>query len=193
MANSKSNVVVGKPMTTGGVVLAPLGTTEPTDGSSDLGASFVRAGYVSSDGVEREEKLDTDTIAAWGGDTVVVVKKGTTVTVAFSFLEYLNKVAQGAIYGDANVTATPATTTAGNKLEISGKVDLSPHKVMVLELVSGDARGRVIFHDAQITDRDKYSYKDDDTAARNVTWTIFPDESGEYFHEHWDDGQKAAA
>lgn len=193
MANSKTNVIVGKPMTTGGVVLAPLGTTEPVGESSDLGASFVRTGYISSDGVERQESLDTDTIAAWGGDTVVVVKKGTTVTVAFSFLEYLNPAAQGAIYGDSNVTSTPATTTAGNKLEIAGVVDLAPHKIMVLELVSGDARGRVIFHDAQITDRDKYTYKDDDSAARNVTWTLFPDANGEYFHEYWDDGQKAKA
>jgi hypothetical protein len=191
MSDNK-NIVVGSDTVTGGVSLAPFGTILPKDATTALAEIFGRSGFVTSDGVEREEKVDTDSLIAWGGNTVRIVKKGTTVTVTFSFMEYLNPVVQKAIYGDANVTATEATAEHGNLLEIAGHVDLAPHKVLVIDMVDGDVRGRVVFPDAQITDRDKYTAKDEDAISRSVTWALLPDENGDYFHEYWDDGQKLA-
>ena len=41
MANSINNVVVGKPLVTGGISVAPLGTVLPTDATTALDASGI--------------------------------------------------------------------------------------------------------------------------------------------------------
>jgi hypothetical protein len=196
--NDKNKVVVGSVTAIGGVSLAPLGTALPTDVSTALADTYKHGGYVTSDGFDREEKVDTDTILALGGDVVKVVKKGTSATVSFTFLEYLNPVVQKAIYGDDNVSITEATAEHGNQLNITGVVDLMDEQVMIIDLTDGDARGRLVFGDAQITDRDKYSAKDDDATGRNVTWNLLPmgytdDGKAVFFKEYWDDGRKTAA
>ncbi|WEV59673.1 hypothetical protein OZX67_03810 [Bifidobacterium sp. ESL0728] len=188
--SDKSNIVVGSDLVTGGVSLAPLGTKEPKSATEELDKAFGHAGFVSSDGLDREEKVDTDNITAWGGQTVRIVKKSQSVTAGYTFLEYLNVIVQRAIYGDANVTTTEATEEHGNLMEIAGKIDLAPHRVQVIDMVDGDVRGRLVFHDSQITERDKYTAKDTTSINRKVTWTLLPDDKGEYFHEYWDDGKK---
>lgn len=190
---NKSNILVASDTVTGGVALAPLGTTEPADVATALPEAFQRAGYVSSDGVERNESVDTDTIKAWGGNTVRIVKKSTEVTINFAFLEYLNPVVQKAIYGDGHVKSTKATTEHGNQIELDGVIEMGPHRILVIEMVDGDIRGRLVFHDVQISSREKYTAKDAETMVRKVTFTAFPDENGSYFHEYWDDGKKTAA
>ncbi|WEV72151.1 hypothetical protein [Bifidobacterium sp. ESL0790] len=188
--SDKNNIVVGSDAVTGGIQLAPLGTPVPTTATGDVDQAFAKAGFVASEGLERNEKIDTENITAWGVGTVRVVKKSTEVTVGYSFIEYLNPVVQKAIYGDANVTSAAATEDHGNLLEIAGKVDMAPHRVQVIDMVDGDVRGRLVFPDSQITSRDKYTAKDNDSINRGVTWTLFPDDNGEYFHEYWDDGRK---
>lgn len=109
MGNSVNNVVVGKPLVTGGVLVAPLGTTLPTDAISPLDPSFEPVGYVTDSGVVKSEKRNTGTIAAWGGDTIAATKKGMDVTVKLEMAEFLNALVQSLIYGAANVTAFAAT------------------------------------------------------------------------------------
>lgn len=190
---NKSNVLVASDTVTGGVTLAPLGTDEPTDVATALPAAYQHAGYITSDGVERNENVDTDTIKAWGGNTVRIVKKSTEVTINFAFLEYLNPVVQKAIYGDGHIKSTPANQQHGNQIELDGVIDMAPHRVLVIEMVDGDIRGRLVFHDVQVSSREKYTAKDAETMARKVTFTAFPDGNGSYFREYWDDGKKASA
>ena len=193
MANVAANAIVGKPAVAGGVSVANLGTTLPANESTQLGAAFASVGYLGDAGLTRTEKTDSDTKKAWGGDTLVVLDKGTTYTAKFVLAEYLNPVVQKLLYGDGNVTATAATSSAGNKLAIIGKqLGSLPHKVIAIQMFSGPAVGRILFPDAQITDRGDVVYKDDDIAAREVTLTLLPDASGNYFYEYWDDGRKTA-
>lgn len=188
--SDKTNIVVGSDTVSGGVMLAPLGVKEPTSATEKVDAAFARAGFVASDGIERNEKVDTENIVAWGGSIVRIVKKSTEVTVSYAFLEYLNSVVQKAIYGDANVTVSEATSDHGGRLEIAGKVDMAPHRVQIIDMVDGDVRGRLVLHDCQITNRDKYTAKNNESINRGVTWTLLPDDNGEYFHEYWEDGRK---
>ncbi|MCI1673141.1 MAG: hypothetical protein LKI34_02830 [Bifidobacterium tibiigranuli] len=196
--SDKNNVIVGSVTAIGGVSLAPTGSKLPTDCTTALDPAFGRAGYVTSDGFDREEKIDTDTVIALGGDAVHVVKKGTSATVSYGFLEYLNPIVQKALYGANNVTSTPANATHGNQLAIAGVLDLQDPQAMVIDLVDGAKTGRLVFGSAQLTDRDKYTMKDDDAASRTVTWALLPmgtDSNGKsiYFREYWDDGKKATA
>lgn len=193
MVNTASNAVVGKPKVTGGLWVAPKGTTLPTNESTALAATYKTVGYATEDGVTRTESRDTEVIKAWGGDTIVVAQTGVEATLQAGLAEYLNPLTQSLIYGDSNVTTTAATSSAGNKLVIVGKLSApAPHKVWVVEMFSGDAIGRLVFPDVQITETDDVVYSDSELAARGVTATLFPDSTGAYFYEYWDDGQKTA-
>lgn len=113
MANSINNVVVGKPLVTGGVLTAPVGTALPTDPLSALNAAFKAVGYITDSGVVKSEKRNTGTINAWGGDTIAATSKGYDVTIKLDLAEFLNSVTQSLIYGTANVVATAALAAIG--------------------------------------------------------------------------------
>lgn len=193
MVNTASNAVVGKPKVTGGLWVAPKGTALPTSETTALISAYETVGYATEDGVTRTESRDTEVIKAWGGDTIVVAQTGVEATLQAGLAEYLNPLTQKLIYGDANVTSTPATSSAGNKLVVVGKLAApAPHKVWIVEMFSGDANGRLVFPDVQITETDDVVYSDSELAARGVTATLFPDSTGAYFYEYWDDGQKTS-
>lgn len=113
MANSITNVVVGKPLVTGGVLTAPVGTALPTDPLAALNAAFKAVGYITDAGVTKSEKRNTGTINAWGGDTIAATAKGYDVTIKLDLAEFLNSVTQSLIYGTANVVATAAVAAIG--------------------------------------------------------------------------------
>lgn len=190
MANNSQNAIVGKPSVLGGIFVAPLGTTLPTNESSVLSSDYTSVGYLTDAGLVRGRKADSDTKRAWGGDPLVVFDKGTTRTAKFGFAEYLNTTVKKLIHGDANVTETAATSSAGRKLVIKDKDIVRPHMVWVVQLFHGSAVGRIIFPDAQITEDEDITYKDDDIAAHPVTLTQFANANGDYTLEYWDDGRK---
>ncbi|MBT2566598.1 hypothetical protein J7I84_08840 [Arthrobacter sp. ISL-85] len=188
MSSSVNNVVVGKPLVTGGISVAPLGTTLPTDATSPLDAAFTPVGYVTDNGVTKSEKRNTGTIAAWGGDTIAATKKGMDVTIKLSMAELLNKIVQGLIYGDSNVTVTPATLTKGNLMKVTGTSAPTPKKVWVIDVFSDAARVRVVFPMAKVMDVGDTTFKDDAIAAADATIQAFP-VNGDYFYQYSDDGQ----
>lgn len=191
--NTAANAVVGKPKVSGGLWVAPTGTALPTNEATALTSAFKAPGYVSEDGVTRAEGRESETIKAWGGDTIVVAQTSVEATLSLGLAEYLNPLTQQLIYGASNVSATPATSTTGNKLVITGKLGASaPHNAWVLEMFSGDAVGRIVFPDVQITETEDVVYSDSELAARGVTATLFADAAGNYFYEYWDDGRKTS-
>lgn len=192
MGNTAANAIVGKPAVSGGILIANVGSTLPTDETTAPDVAFTATGYLTDAGYVKQESPNTKTVKAWGGDTLAVIDTGTDYTAKFGFAEYLNALAQRAIYGDANVTTTAATSTSGNKLAIVGKQSASPHKSWIIEIFSGTAKGRIVLPDAQITARDDVTFSDADISARGVTLTLFTDASGNYFYEYWDDGRLAA-
>src|SRR5687768_14335414 len=106
--SSTANVLAGKPLATGGVLVGPVGTAAPTDATTSLNAAFKAAGYVGEDGLTEATDRSTEKIKAWGGDTVKVIQTDFAVTYTFTFLETLNSDVLKTVYGDANVTTTPA-------------------------------------------------------------------------------------
>jgi hypothetical protein len=125
MANSKTNVVVGKPLVTGGVLTAPVGTALPTDPLAALDAGFKPVGYITDSGVVKSEKRNTGTINAWGGDTIAATSKGYDVTIKLDLAEFLNSVTQSLIYGTANVVATAALAAIGTPVLTLGTTSSS--------------------------------------------------------------------
>lgn len=193
MANKAANAVVGKPSVAGGIFVAPLGSTLPTDESTALDAAFKTVGYLTDAGFSRGRGFNNTTKKAWGGDPLAIINSGTDRTAKFGFAEYLNAQVAKLIYGDAQVTETPATTTDGRKLAIVDKEITLPHMIWVIQMFSGPAVGRLVYPDAQITGVDDIVYKDEDIAAYPITLTQFADATGGFMYEYWDDGVKSAS
>lgn len=188
MVNSVANVVAGKPLATGGIYLAPIGTTGPTDASTALGAAYKSAGYIGDDGVTEANERDTTKIKAWGGDVVKIVQSEHSVTYSFRFIEALNGDVLKAVYGDDNVTTTAATSTTGTIHEVEIKGDMLPHFAIVFEIKDGDARIRISAEDAQITEVGEITYSDEDVIGYEVTIECFADADGVKARKWMDNG-----
>lgn len=188
MANNANNAVVGKPLVAGGILVAPIGSTLPTDETASLNVAFKSVGYITDDGLSRTEKINSDTKYAWGGDALAILFKNKDATLKFGFAEYLNPLTAQVIYGAASVTTTAATSTVGAKMSVSVGNQVPPKNMWVFEIVSGLAKVRLVAPIAQISDLDDVTYKDDDISARGVTLTLFPDSAGNFLYEYTNDG-----
>ena len=144
MANTVANVTAGKPLSTGGVLIAPCGTALPTTAIATPNVAFVAAGYIGEDGVTESNGRTTDKIRAWGGDTVKVLQTDYSVTYSFTFLESHNTSVLEAVYGDDNVVTTPATDTVGTLHAVKRNADQLPHKRFIFEIRDGDAKIRIV-------------------------------------------------
>lgn len=188
MPNLASNVISGKPLATGGILVAPTGTALPTTQAATPNVAFVSVGYVSEDGVEKTEDRSFNEIKDWGGLTVKKSQNGFSVQMEFGFLEYLNAAAAKSIYGDAAVTVTPANGSHGIFLDIAVDGKEPPHKRWIFEMADGVAKTRIVVPDGQITATGSTTYSASDAAIRQVTLSLYPDASGKYYYEYNDDG-----
>lgn len=180
MSNTASNVSVGKPKISGAIFRAPLGTTLPTDASTALTAAFKAMGYVSADGLTNANKISTNNIKAWGGDTVLVSQTDKTDTLAFTLIEALNSDVLSAVFGSDNVAGTLATG-----ISISVNADVQEEAVWVVDMVlNGDTAKRIVVPDGVISDLADIVYKDDTAIGYGVTISCLPDSSGNTHYEY---------
>lgn len=169
------NVVAGRPLATGGIWGAPLGTAGPTDAKTALTVAFKSFGYIGEDGLTETTERSTDKIKAWGGDTVKVLQTDYSVTYQFTFIETLNSEVLKAVYGSANVTTTAATPTTGTLHTVKVNSEQLPHQSFVFEVKDGDARIRIHVPDGQITEVGDVTYSDSEVIGYQVTVEAFRD------------------
>lgn len=182
-ANNATNVSTGKPKITGGVWIAPKGTTLPTDPTTALSNDFTCLGYVSDEGVENSNEMDMSTIKAWGG--AIVYRSLTELTDEFKFalIESKNVDVLKAVYGSANVT-----TTAGGDIKVEIVAEDPAELVWVFDMaLRGNTAKRVIIPDGAVTGREAITYNDGDPISYGITVTAYPDESGKSHHEYIED------
>ncbi|MBO0747282.1 MAG: hypothetical protein J2O47_02960 [Acidimicrobiaceae bacterium] len=175
MPNLVKNVVAGKPLSTGGVCIGPLGTALPADATTALDEALVSAGYIGEDGVTEAADRSTDKIRAWGGDTVKIVQTEFSTTYTFTFIETLNSTVLETVYGDDNVTTTAPTSSKGTLHVVKVNADILPHKVFVFEVKDGDAKIRIVVADGQVTEVGEITYSDSEVIGYEVTVEAFRD------------------
>jgi hypothetical protein len=188
VANNVANVVAGKPLTTGGVLIAPLGTALPTAVATAPAAGFAAAGYIGDNGVTEGTGRSTTKVKAWGGDIVKILQTEFSVTYKFMFLESLNSNVLKAVYGDTNVTTTAATASTGTLQAVKINSGILPHKTMLFEVKDGPARVRIAVPDGQITEVSDVTYSDGEVIGYEVTVEAFQDASGNNAYKYSDDG-----
>lgn len=182
MANTASNVTAAKPSASGAIWMVPLGTTLPTDTTTDMstvtGAKCL--GYCSSDGVTNSTNLESETIKAWGGDTVLTIQTSKDDTFKFTLLESTNTDVLAFVNGSANVTgalATGVTVTVNNK-------DVEEQSIVIDMLLRDNTAKRVVIPDCKISEIGDVTYSDSDATGYEVTLTCMPDSSGNTHYEY---------
>lgn len=176
---SSTNVSAGKPKVAGAIFMAPIGTTLPTDSTTSLNSAFVELGYASEDGVTNSESRESETIKAWGGDTVLKPFTGKEDTFSFTLIEALNVNALKLVYGDSNVTGDLA-----NGITIkSASEDLESHS-FVIEMVLNGAIKRIVIPSAKVTEVGEITYADGEAIGYDTTLTAVPDATGATHYEY---------
>lgn len=188
-----SDVRVASPATgTGGILAAPSTTaTLPTDTAATIPAPFVKGGYVGEDGLTMTVARTSEKIRAWGGDAVRTVQTEHDVTFAWQFLE-TNEFTAAAVFHEDNVTATPASASAGTLLAIKVDGKPLPPRAWVFDMVDGDAKIRVVVPNGQITEVGDTTFVHTNATGYEVTLEALPDEDGVKAFIYTDDGVTTA-
>ena len=180
MANTATNVSVGKPKTTGGIWRAPLGTTLPTDASTALAAAFVSLGYIANGGVTNSNTMESDEYKAWGGDVVLTYQTEKTDTFAFGLIESLNPDVLETVYGEDNVSGTLATgiTVRANA------ADLTEYVYVIEQVLRGGALKRIVIPDGKVSEIGEIVYQDEEVINYQVTITAMAGADGDTHKEY---------
>ncbi len=191
---NKNLVMAGKPKVGGAIFRAPLGTALPTDATTKLGAEFKELGYISSDGVTRSINKGYETVNAWGGDEVMKSRSEHSVAFSFTLIESLNEESQKAKWGEAQVSATEATSGHGKQLTVAYDGADTPPAVWVIDMEDQGKLHRIVFPNAlDTTEGFEQTFSDEDVVGLPFEMTAFKDaKSGKFFFDYTDDGAKSA-
>ena len=170
MANTVANVTTGKPSVSGAIWRAPLGTALPTDATTALNVAFKCLGYVSEDGLTNDNSPESDTVKAWGGDTVLTLQTEKPDTFTYTLIEAINIDVLKSVYGDDNVSGTLTTG-----ITVRANSDEQEASSYVIEtLMKGGILKRIVIPNATLSELDTITYKDDEAVGYGVTLTAMP-------------------
>lgn len=192
MALEKSNVLVGTPdqLTTGAIAKAPLGSTLPTDAVAALDAAFADSGYISENGLSLTPSVSTADIRDWSGGLVRRIIQTFDGTLGWEMLQ-TDEESLKVAFGDANVTATAATSSHGKQLAVAMSAKLPNRASWVFSMKDGDSRMRIVVPDGQITTVGEVSFTSSNAVVWPVTLSCYPDDSGNSIYIYTDDGATA--
>lgn len=174
-----TNVTAGKPNVSGAIYHGPLSATLPTS-TSDALTGFTKLGYVSDDGVVNTNSPDTDTIKAWGGDTVLVIQNEKTDEFQLTLLEVLDPNVLKIIYGDSNVTGTLDTGVT-----VEATTDEPDEGAWVIDMtLRGGVAKRIVIPDGKISEIGDITYKDDEAVGYEITIQAMADANGTTHYEY---------
>lgn len=168
--NDAMNVTAGKPKVGGAVFRAPLGTKLPTSATEALDSAFKALGYCSEDGLVNSNSPNTNTIRAWGGDSVLNYQDAKPDTFKYKLIEALNVEVLKAVYGDDNVSGT---LSAGITVRANSKEQAECAWVFDLALKGGAAK-RIVVPCGKVTAVGDIAYVDNQAVGYDTTLTANP-------------------
>lgn len=182
MANNASNVSAGKPKVGGAIFIAAAGTTLPTDATTALGNDFTCLGYVTEDGLTNSNSPESESVKAWGGDTVLTLATGREDTFNFKLMEIKSVDVLKMVYGNENVTGT-ISGTDGIRIAVNAK-SLEHHVIVVDMVLSGTDVKRIVIPDGALTELGDITYSDSDAIGYEMTISALPDAAGNNHYEY---------
>ena len=172
MANpDASKVSAMKPLSTGGVLVAPYGSTLPAEtapsGSVSIDSAFVALGYIDQDSnVSSSEERGSEDSYAWGGALVMNVATTRKETYAFKPIEQ-NVAVWKLRYGSSNVSGTDANASI---IHDGASFD-EYHSIIIAEKL-GDGRVHLtIIPKAKLESADAIDHSDSAAYGYGMTFT----------------------
>ena len=185
MANDATKVSAGKPAVSGAIFFAAVGTTLPASASDTLDAAFKAVGYVSEDGVTNSLNPETQKIKAWGGDVVLVLRTGIDDQFKFKMIQSMDENVLKAVYGEANVTVTPASGSNPESIAINvNNSQQDAHAWVIDTILKGGALKRIVIPNGTIETVGDIVYKDNEAIGFDVTIAAGADSSGNSHYEY---------
>ena len=174
-----NNVSYGKPRIGGAIFSAPTWAKLPTDAILPLGENYKDLGYISEDGLTNSNSPESETIKAWGGDTVLVSQTDKPDTFTFTLIESTNIDVLKEVYGSYNVSGDIDTgvTIKANSLPYQS------HR-LVIETMLNNAVKRIVIPNAVISEVGDIEYTDDGALGYETTIQALPDEQGNTHYEY---------
>ena len=174
--------------TTGAVAVAPVGTQMPNDARTTLPVVWDDSGYISEDGLSVTITRSTTPIKDWSKANVRNLLTDFGGAIALSFLQ-VDSFAAKRMFGESNVTVTPATASAGEIVKISIGAELPPIEAWCFSMKDGNARVRVVVPRGQMTDVNQVDFKPDAGNIIGGTLTAYDDGNGHSIYFIYDDGE----
>src|SRR5690625_5009193 len=174
------NVTTAKPKVGGAIYTAPIGTTLPTNATSDLSNDFKSLGYVSEDGLTNENTPESENIKAWGGDTVASVQTNKEHKFTYTLIEALNINVLKQVFGPDNIDGDLDT---GITIKVNNK-ELQEHVVVIDMIMRGNILKRIVIPAGKVAEVGEVSYKYDEAVGYETTLECIPDEEGNTHYEY---------
>ena len=177
--------------TTGAVAVAPVGTAKPTGARDALPAAWNSGGYVDENGLSVTVTRSTTAIHDWSKAVVRNLLSEFAGTLAIGFLQ-VDEFAAKRVFGDGNVTITPATKNAGEVMTVAIGAELPPIEAWCFSMKDDNARVRVVVPRGQITEVNQVDFKPDAGNVIGGTLTAYDDGTGHSIYFIYDDGEVVA-
>lgn len=191
--NSVHTIGSGKPKASGGILHGALGLALPTGISTAPAVGYAKLGYVSEDGLQPGGERSLEEKRDWGGDIIANIQSGHSSTFAFTLLAVYDPDVLKAVFGEANVTVTPATSSAGTLISVVEDGSELPFGSWIFEMASGPRKSRIVVPNGQIGTVEELPLVSNDLQGFNVSVNCYKDDAGKKVYRYYDDGKFAAA
>lgn len=158
----------------GRVLVAPLGTAEPTDVTTAFNVAFKELGWVTEDGVSVTPSVDTNEVMMW--QSVMPVKRpitGAGLEVSMALASH-NKDVLGLFF--LNTTGTNVSGTARFEQK---NAPAAQEKMLAIEWTDDEGDiNRLILPRVTMTDRDAFNLQRSDAVAYGITFSALAGPAG---------------
>lgn len=184
-----SKTFVGTPQLTGGIWRYKQSIILPTTAYAARPAGGTRLGGVSDDGATWMSNRSTQKKRDWNGDKVRSVQESKDDSFKITYIEFLNPAIIAEIYGDDNVTVTPADASHGTHIAARSNAEVAGHYGYIVDTFDGNVKRRRVLPDAQVDNIEDVVEKPGDWSVYTVTYDLFPDSQGNtsYIYTELDD------
>lgn len=175
--------MVGAPVSaTGAIAAAPVGSTLPTDATTEIDTAFKALGLVGEDGFEFEPTRGTEGVKAWGGVTVRIIQSDYEVKARLTLLESTKGEVLQAVFGSENVVINE------DKISVKHNEKLPERQAFIVDMVDGQRHRRIVIPNGQLVPNGATQFVHNALIQYPVEITAYPDEQGNPAYEYIAEG-----
>jgi hypothetical protein len=129
---------------------------------------------------------ETDKKKDWNGDKVRSIQQSKDDSFKLTYIEFLNPAVIAEVFGDANTTVIPATTSHGTQVTAKSNADILGHYAYIVDTLDGNVKKRRCIADAQVESIDDVAEKPGDWSVYTVTYDLYPDSQGNTSYTYYE-------